>query len=176
VIRLPWKRNALTACGAFRGTLLPMPIEYHPAPEQFRGKGVVFLAFDDGEYSGYWELEPDGPPTALEECPRSISPVDAISWGRQRTPRLLIRPESDPGRYYLLGRGRRTVWTIWRVAHLVRGLGKSLSAGTSIRRSERAWLQQLGDRPSTHLLRPGQQRAQRVHVQEQGAGREEDDS
>jgi hypothetical protein len=46
-----------------------MPIDYHPTPERFHGRGVVFLAFDDGAYSGYWELEPDGPPTALEESP-----------------------------------------------------------------------------------------------------------
>jgi hypothetical protein len=77
-----------------------MPTDYHPTPERFHSKGVVFLAFDDGAYSGYWELEPDGPPTALEESPRSMSATEVISWGRQRTPRVLIRPASDPGHYY----------------------------------------------------------------------------
>ena len=46
-----------------------MGIQYDPAPERYNGKGVVYLAFDDGEYSGYWDLAPDGPPTPLEECP-----------------------------------------------------------------------------------------------------------
>jgi hypothetical protein len=26
---------------------------YHESPDQFRGKGVVFLAWDEGEYWGY---------------------------------------------------------------------------------------------------------------------------
>jgi hypothetical protein len=79
-----------------------VPIEYHRSPERFRGQGVVYLAFDDdrGTYWGYWELEPDGPPTPLEECPQSESADEVVSWGRDRTSRVLIRPEDDPGQYY----------------------------------------------------------------------------
>ena len=84
-------------------TLSRMGIQYDPAPERYNGKGVVYLAFDDGEYSGYWDLAPDGPPTPLEECPRSTSAREVVSWGRQRTPRVLIRPEADPGQYYWAG-------------------------------------------------------------------------
>jgi hypothetical protein len=83
-----------------------MPIEYHPEPEGFRGSGVVFLAWDDVGYWGYWDLEPDGPPTALEECPPSASAAEVVSWGLERTPNVLIRPESDPGRYYWAGQGQ----------------------------------------------------------------------
>jgi hypothetical protein len=84
-------------------TVSAMGIEYDPAPERYIGKGVVYLAFDDGEYSGYWDLAPDGPPTPLEECPRSTSAREVVSWGRQRTRRVLIRPEADPDQYYWAG-------------------------------------------------------------------------
>lgn len=89
--------------GARWVTLSRMGIQYDPAPERYNGKGVVYIAFDDGEYSGYWDLAPDGPPTPLEECPRSTSAREVVSWGRQRTPRVLIRPEADPVQYYWAG-------------------------------------------------------------------------
>jgi hypothetical protein len=37
--------------------------------------------------------------------PRTRSLEEAIEWGRQRTSRVLIRPESDPGEYYWAGVG-----------------------------------------------------------------------
>jgi hypothetical protein len=89
--------------GDRRVTVSTMGIQYDPAPERYSGKGVVYLSFDEGQYSGYWDLEPDGPPTPLEECPRSTSAREVVSWGRQRTPRVLIRPEADPGQYYWAG-------------------------------------------------------------------------
>jgi len=94
-----------------------VPIEYHREPERFRGRGVVFLAWDDEGYWGYWDLEPDGPPTALEEYPPSASAAEVVSWGRERAPRVLIRPESDPSRYYWAGAGqpsgKYTTLPIW---------------------------------------------------------------
>jgi hypothetical protein len=80
-------------------------ITYHPAPDEFRGKGTVFAAWDEsrGTYSAYWDLLPDGPPTPLEECPPSASKSFVMAWGRERAPRVLIRPREDPGRYYWAG-------------------------------------------------------------------------
>ena len=55
----------------------------------------MYLAFDgEPEHAdcfGYWDLEPDGPPTPLEEAPPSSSPRTAVEWGRARTPRVFIR-------------------------------------------------------------------------------------
>lgn len=75
--------------------------------ESSRGKGTVWLAFDDDWYWGYWDLEPDGPPTLLERYPSSPHVSDALAWGRARTPVVLIRPEHDPGQYYWAGTGPR---------------------------------------------------------------------
>ncbi|CAN5540284.1 hypothetical protein BH24ACT26_BH24ACT26_23390 [soil metagenome] len=82
-----------------------MPMRWHPSPDQFRGRGTVWLYFDDFHdvYRGYWDLEPDGPPTALEECPVSTSQDDAIEWGRARSPVVLLRPASDVGAYHWAG-------------------------------------------------------------------------
>ena len=68
----------------------------------------MYLAFD-GEpgrphYSGYWDLEPDGPPTALEEAPPSNSARTAVEWGRARTRRVFIRPDDWSG-YFWAGVG-----------------------------------------------------------------------
>lgn len=82
-------------------------IEYESHPERYTGKGTVYLAFDDERYHGYWELEPDGPPTPLELFPGSPSLSDALEWGRARTPRVLVRPEWDPATYYWAGVGDR---------------------------------------------------------------------
>ena len=75
--------------------------------DEFRGKGVVFLAWDwdRGSYSGYWDLEPDGPPRMLEQAPRTSSLDEVVKWGRERAPTILIRPESDPTKYYWAGVG-----------------------------------------------------------------------
>jgi len=84
-----------------------MPIEWAAPDARITGRGTVFLAFDpdSGLYSGYWDLEPDGPPTPLEECPASSSAREVIDWGRARTPRVLIRPRDDHGRYFWAGIG-----------------------------------------------------------------------
>jgi hypothetical protein len=82
-----------------------MTIEYHSHPERFLGTGTVFLAWHESDlYSGYWDSFPDGN-RPLEEAPRSTSYDQAVSWGRERTPRVLIRPESDPSEYYWAGLG-----------------------------------------------------------------------
>jgi hypothetical protein len=67
------------------------------------GHGTVFIAGDDGRYGGYWDLEPDGPPTMLEQMPEFITASDAVRWGRARADRVLIRPRSDPARYHWAG-------------------------------------------------------------------------
>jgi hypothetical protein len=84
-----------------------MPIQYEPNPERFRGTGTAFIAWDpdDGDYFGYWDSLPHTPASSLEEMPRTRSLEEAIQWGRQRTARVLIRPESDPGEYYWAGAG-----------------------------------------------------------------------
>ena len=83
-----------------------MTIEYHPHPDQFLGTGTVFIAWDETDvyYSGYWDSFPDGN-QPLEEAPRSTSLDEVVGWARERTPRVLIRPESDPGEYYWAGLG-----------------------------------------------------------------------
>ena len=84
-----------------------MPIQYEPNPDRFRGTGTAFIAWepDDRDYFGYWDSLPHAPASALEEMPRTRSLEEAIEWGRKRTPRVLIRPESDPGEYYWAGAG-----------------------------------------------------------------------
>jgi hypothetical protein len=79
----------------------------------------VYLSFndEDGKYGGYWDLGPDGP-AALEECPRTASAVEAVRWGRERAPVVMIRPEDDQGRYYWAGveppTGEFAVLPVWR--------------------------------------------------------------
>jgi hypothetical protein len=84
-----------------------MTISYHPHPEGFLGTGTVFIAWHEGElhYWGYWDSFPLEPRLSLEECPITASLNEAVEWGRQRTPRVLVRPESDPGEYYWAGTG-----------------------------------------------------------------------
>jgi hypothetical protein len=94
-----------------------MTIIFHPDPEKFLGKGVVFIAWigpspeedvaEEGHYAAYWELFPDGPPTPLEQAPTSTSTQEMLEWGLHRTPKVLIRPRTDPGEYYWAGSGER---------------------------------------------------------------------
>lgn len=79
-----------------------MTVDYHASPEQFRGKGTVYLAWDEARhtYSGYWDLEPDGKPTPLEPCPESPSEGFVLVWARSRTRRVVIRPRTDPDTSY----------------------------------------------------------------------------
>lgn len=73
------------------------------------GKGTVFFAYvDDSEFggpkgwSGYWDLEPDGPPTCLERADLQPTAEAAMAWGRARAGRVLIRdPRSPAGDVYL---------------------------------------------------------------------------
>jgi hypothetical protein len=88
-------------------------VEYHKHPELFLRTGTVFIAWDDpGEdpgYSAYWDSIPDEEPGfAIEDGPRTLSLSEVVEWGRRRTPRVLIRPESDPGEYYWAGIGEPT--------------------------------------------------------------------
>lgn len=73
------------------------------------GNGTVFFAFvDDSEYGGpqgwfgYWDLEPDGPPTCLERAELQPTAEAAVAWGRARSNRVLIRDPLGPhGDVYL---------------------------------------------------------------------------
>ena len=85
-----------------------MTVEYDKHPERYLGTGTVFIAWDDSEedpgYWAYWDSIPDEKPgLAIEEGPRSGSLREVVEWGRRRTPRVLIRPESDSGEYYWAG-------------------------------------------------------------------------
>jgi hypothetical protein len=94
--------------------VLRVSVEYHAHPERYVGTGTVFLAWnDDGgqdpSYVGYWDSMPDLIPSIpLEEAPNTRSLDEVVAWGRRRTPRVLIRPESDPGEYYWAGTGDPT--------------------------------------------------------------------
>ena len=85
-----------------------MPSEYDPHPERFLGTGTVFIAWDEHDhlYLVYWDSLPEEDPgRAIEEGPRTSDINEVVGWARQRTPRVLIRPESDPGEYYWAGEG-----------------------------------------------------------------------
>ena len=71
-------------------------------------RGTVYVAWDseEGFYWGYWDLLPDGPPQPLEQCPPSPDLQTVVDWGRARARRVIIRPRSDPNRYYWAGVGR----------------------------------------------------------------------
>lgn len=77
--------------------------------KRLRGTGTVFIAWCEPEqdhyYSAYWDAAPDHRPALLEQAPDTDSIEVALRWGRERTPRVLIRPESDPGEYYWAGIG-----------------------------------------------------------------------
>jgi hypothetical protein len=80
----------------------------HPNPERFIGSGTVFIAWDPEEnaYFGYWDSSSDGTPgTPLAELSSTGSQREAVEWGQHRAPRVLIRPEQDPGVYYWAGIG-----------------------------------------------------------------------
>jgi hypothetical protein len=88
-------------------------VGYDKHPERFLGTGTVFIAWDDSEedpgYRAYGDALPDEKPgLAIEEGPRARSLGEVVEWGRERTPRVLIRPESDPGEYYWAGIGEPT--------------------------------------------------------------------
>jgi cytidine deaminase len=85
-----------------------MPVAYDPIPSQFIGKGTVWLApIEDSErdgWAGYWDLDPDGPPTPLEKAPGCATAQEAVAWGRARTPRIFIRLQPK-GEYWWAGVG-----------------------------------------------------------------------
>jgi hypothetical protein len=90
-----------------------MTVEYDAHPERYLGTGTVFIAWDpdaeDAHYWGYWDSLPEGEPSRpLEAAPRTTSLAEAVAWGRQRAPRVLIRPEHDPGENYWAGAGEPT--------------------------------------------------------------------
>jgi hypothetical protein len=76
-----------------------MAVEYDPHPERSLGTETVFIAWDEQEhlYLAHWDSLPeDDPGRAIEEGPRTSDISEIVGWARQRTSRVLIRPESDP--------------------------------------------------------------------------------
>jgi cytidine deaminase len=64
---------------------------------EFRGRGTVFVHPDvaGGQrvWTGYWERSSgtgDEPPGILDEAPSWPSTVEAVAWGRARTPRVVV--------------------------------------------------------------------------------------
>jgi hypothetical protein len=79
-----------------------------PTLERFIGSGSVYIAWhqEDRVYEGYWDSSPDGlPGEPLQQLSPTRSQREAVEWGRHRAPRVLIRPEADPGVYYWAGMG-----------------------------------------------------------------------
>jgi hypothetical protein len=70
-----------------------------------RGRGTVWIAYNDGRYTAYWDLDPDGPPTMLEQAPESAELSAMLVWARDRSPVVLVRPKRDPSEYYWAGVG-----------------------------------------------------------------------
>lgn len=64
--------------------------------------GIVYLAEDPDEeppFTGYWEN--GQPPAMLEDGPGWTSAAEAVRWGRERAPVVLIR--LWPDRYFSAG-------------------------------------------------------------------------
>jgi hypothetical protein len=81
-------------------------IQYQEDPERFRGTGTVFASWSsaDETYDVYWDSFPERQPSvSIEAGPRTRSINDVVAWGRERAPRVLVRPEHDPGEYYWAG-------------------------------------------------------------------------
>lgn len=57
----------------------------------------------DGEYTGYLDASPDGPPAMLEEMPATTDLVAALAWAAKRSERVVVRPEFDDGTSYWAG-------------------------------------------------------------------------
>jgi cytidine deaminase len=64
---------------------------------EFRGRGTVFvhpdMAGGQRVWTGYWERSSgadDEPPGILDEAPSWPSTVEAVTWGRARTPRVVV--------------------------------------------------------------------------------------
>jgi hypothetical protein len=63
----------------------------------------VFIAWDDGAYSGYWDALPDAAPAHLEQMPMLFRAAHTLEWAGARADRVLIRPKSDPASSYWAG-------------------------------------------------------------------------
>ena len=72
------------------------------------GKGTVWMSVsvenDSPYWRGYWDLEPDGPPTMLEQGPGWHDLREAILWGRERSSRVFVRLDERRG-YWFAGSG-----------------------------------------------------------------------
>jgi hypothetical protein len=88
------------------GIVSIVTIEYQETPERFLGTGTVFAAWNpsDETFDVYWDSFPENQPSfPIEPGPRTSSINDVVAWGRERAPRVLVRPDDDPGEYYWAG-------------------------------------------------------------------------
>jgi cytidine deaminase len=73
---------------------------------RYQGRGTVFVHPDvaGGQrvWTGYWERSTgtgEDPPGILDEAPSWPSPLEAVAWGRARTPRVVV-VDVDGGTYW----------------------------------------------------------------------------
>lgn len=63
--------------------------------ERLRGTGIVYIAEKDREdsrrFTGYWESERDGRSFFVEQGPEWDDPNEAVTWARERAPRVVVR-------------------------------------------------------------------------------------
>lgn len=68
-------------------------------------RGTVYLADSGGfqvhRWTGYWDDEPDGPPSLLEQGPGWDSVREAIGWAQERSDRILIRLDAVSGYWWV---------------------------------------------------------------------------
>ena len=86
----------------------------HPRDTLRRGTGIVYIAEEvesdadggwraTGRYAGHWETGVEGAHKMLEWGPGWTDASDAIRWGRERAPLVLIRVGDPPRTYYSAG-------------------------------------------------------------------------
>jgi hypothetical protein len=70
-----------------------------------RPTGTVWIAWDpfDGRYTGYQDAAPDARPAFLEQMPETTDLHAALQWARERSDRIVVRPEHDWGTHYWAG-------------------------------------------------------------------------
>jgi hypothetical protein len=70
--------------------------------KQLAGTGVVYIAerwevLEPGpRFDGHWEARRHGSPIFVEHGPGWEDPNDAVAWGRDRAPRIVVRTGSGP--------------------------------------------------------------------------------
>jgi len=74
--------------------------QWHPDPAGFGGQGTVFIVYhpnDEHPVSGHWETSSEGRAIFLEPLPICETLWQAVEWGRQRAPTVLLRFDDSWG-------------------------------------------------------------------------------